>query len=150
MNLLLDANVYIDYIGRKAPYFSDAQKIIMACFFGDVRLWLPSQSATDAFYVLSKYIDGVKLQKAMSKSFELIHMVSLTGEDVRGALQLGWDDLEDCLIAISAQKANADFIVTRNAGDFVRSSIPAIAPADWVKMMKDERGLAYGEESLKP
>ena len=54
MNLLLDTNVFIDYLGRKEPYYSDARQIVMAAFFGDVKLWVPAQSVTGAFYVLSK------------------------------------------------------------------------------------------------
>lgn len=54
MNLLLDTNVLIDYRGRKEPFFPAAQKVVIAGFFGDVRLWAPAQSFVDAFYVLSR------------------------------------------------------------------------------------------------
>ena len=37
MNLLLDTNVLIDYLGRKPPFFEDAERIVAAGYFGDVR-----------------------------------------------------------------------------------------------------------------
>ena len=52
MNLLLDTNVIIDYLGRKEPFFDSAMKIVAAGFFGDATLWMSAGSAKDAFYVL--------------------------------------------------------------------------------------------------
>lgn len=63
MNLLLDANVFIDYLGRKEPFFADARAIVAAGFFGDAKLWVPAQAATDAFYVLNRYVPSERLQK---------------------------------------------------------------------------------------
>jgi predicted nucleic acid-binding protein len=41
--------------------------------------------------------------------------------------------LEDAVVAATAARENADFIVTRNAGDFTKSPVPAISPADFLK-----------------
>lgn len=145
MNLLLDVNVYIDYLGRRDPHFPNAQKIVMAGFFGDVRLWVPAQSVTIAFYVLTKHIGSERVQRAIEKSLELMNLVTLTTEDVRKGLRLHWRDLEDSLVAVSAEKANADFLVTRDGGDFSRSSVPAVTPSEFLQWMQDEKGLTYDE-----
>ena len=96
MNLLLDTNVLIDYLGRKDPFFSSAQKVVIAGFFGDARLWVPSQSVVDAFYVLNRYVDSARLQAAILKALTVIEPVDLTGASLERAARLGWDDLEDC------------------------------------------------------
>ena len=70
MNLLLDTNVYIDFLGRRPPFFEPACKVIAAGFFGDAKLWLPAHSANDAFYVLSRYQKAETVQRAMLESFE--------------------------------------------------------------------------------
>ena len=44
MNLLLDTNVLIDYLGRKEPFFANAERIVAAGFFGDATLWMAAQS----------------------------------------------------------------------------------------------------------
>ena len=102
MNLLLDTNVLIDYLGRKEPFFLSAQKVVIAGFFGDARLWVPSQSVVDAFYVLSRYVDSARLQAAILKALTVIEPVDLTGASLDRAARLGWDDFEDCLIALAA------------------------------------------------
>ncbi len=145
MNLLLDTNVLIDYLGRKDPFFEPAKKLIIAAFFGDVKLWVPAQSATDAFYVLAHYMNPAKVQKSIVKALELIAPVDLTGADLERAARLSWDDMEDCLISIAANKANADYLITRDAAGFARSSIPILSPTAWAQLMREEHGLDYDE-----
>ena len=72
MNLLLDTNVLIDYLGRKEPFFANAERIVAAGFFGDATLWMAAQSPKDAFYVLERYIDPQRIQQALLKAYEII------------------------------------------------------------------------------
>ena len=64
------------------------------------------------------------------------------------AAKLGWRDYEDCLIALAAEKVHADYVITRGAKGFLRSSVPPISPAAWLEKMECERGLAYGAVNL--
>lgn len=148
MNLLLDTNVLIDYLGRKPPYFPAAQRVVAAGFFGDARLWVSTQSLKDAFYVLDHYLDSQKIQRAMLKACEVVTPVALSGEECLRAARLGWDDYEDCLIALAAEKVKADYLVTRDLKGFSRSPVPAVSPEDWLSSMRQERGLEYGEVVL--
>ena len=145
MNLLLDTNVLIDYLGRKEPFFLSAQKVVIARFFGDARLWVPSQSVVDAFYVLSRY---ARLQAAVLKALTVIEPVDLTGASLERAARLGWDDLEDCLIALAAERVGADYLITRDAKGFARSTVPAVSPDAWLNIMREEHSLDYGEVQL--
>lgn len=148
MNLLLDTNVFIDYLGRKEPYFPAAKKIVIAALFGDVTLWVPSQSVVDAFYVLSHYVNNAQLQAAIVKALERITPVDLTGSQITRAATLGWDDLEDCLIALAAEKIGADFLITRDAKGFTRSMVPTLSPNEWLTHMEKEHRLVYDEIDL--
>ena len=145
MNLLLDTNVVIDYLGRKPPFFEDACKVVAAGYFGDARLWVAVQSLKDAFYVLERYVDSLKIQQAIVKLCEVVRPIGLTGEEAVRAARLQWPDYEDCLIALAAQKADADYLVTRDAKGFDRSLVPVISPKDWLALMGRDSGLKYGE-----
>ena len=147
MNLLLDTNVLIDYLGRKAPFYNPARKLVIAAFFGDVRLWTPAQSVVDAFYILERYVDTDRLQAVIIKALELISPVDLTGLDLRRAAALSWPDMEDCLIALAANKANADYLITRDVQGFDRSSVPVLTPLEWVDLIQRDHGLNYDEDS---
>ena len=148
MNLLLDTNVYIDYLGGREPFAKPARKLVAAGFFGDVRLWVPAQSVTDAFFVLRKFKSSRSIQNAMGNSFKMINVVDVTARDATRAVDLQWDDLEDCLIALSAQKANADYLVTRDAKGFKRSAVPTATPNQIATMLWEEHGLDYEELKL--
>ena len=148
MNLLLDTNVLIDYLGRKAPFFDAAQRIVAAGFLGDVRLWTSVSSLKDAFYVLDHYLDSACVQRAIASACEVIVPVDLSGEEALRAAKLGWRDYEDCLIALAAEKVHADYVITRDAKGFSRSSVPPISPAAWLEEMEREHGLAYGVVNL--
>lgn len=78
----------------------------------------------------------------------MIAPVDLTGGALERAAHLGWDDLEDCLIALAAEKAGADYLITRDAKGFSRSAVPALSPDAWAALMREERGLDYGEAPL--
>lgn len=148
MNLLLDTNVLIDYLGRKPPFFGSAQRVVAAGFFGDAKLWTPVQSLKDAHYVLNRYVDSQSIQKAILAACEVITPIGLTGEDAIRAARLGWQDYEDCLIALAADKARADYLITRDLRSFDRSPVPTMAPDEWLRLMEKRRGLSYGNISL--
>lgn len=147
MNLLLDTNILIDYLGRKPPFYGSAQKLFIAACYGDVRLWVPSQSFADAFFVLRKYMDAAVLQKVILSALGQVTPVDLTGADLVQAAELSWLDMEDCLIAIAANKAHADHLITRDARGFERSMVPALTPLSWEQLM-EERGIVYDEVEL--
>ena len=56
-----------------------------------------------------------------------------------------WEDFEDCLIWRAAKKIKADYIVTRNTADFVRSDIPVLTPAKFFSTIETEQNLVYEE-----
>ena len=143
MKLLIDTNVIIDYLGRKPPFFPNAERIMAAGYFGDAELWASSQSFKDAFFVLAHYVDSSSLQDAIAHLLEIVHPVDLTGEDMIAATQLKWPDLEDCLIALSAQKAKADYLVTRDRKGFERSPVPVTSPTEWLDYMRANKRITY-------
>lgn len=144
MNLLLDTNVVIDYLGKQQPFFGNAEKLIAMGFFGDAQLWAPAQSFKDAFYVLSHYVNPDRVQQAIAKLLEVVKPVDLTGDDIAAAVRLQWDDLEDCLVSVSAGKVRADYLVTRDRKGFERSMVPAISPEDLLSRILVEQGVEYG------
>ncbi|MDO4400218.1 MAG: PIN domain-containing protein [Coriobacteriia bacterium] len=142
MNLLVDTNVFIDYLGRKPPYFENAQRLAAAGFFGDASLWLPAQSAKDAFYALSHYVSPVHVQDALLEAFAVFKPVSLNADDLVRAARLKWDDYEDCLVALCAEHVQADYIITRDAEGFARSPVPTLTPGEWIATQRG-RGIEY-------
>lgn len=137
MNLLLDTNILIDYMGRKPPFCEAAQNVMAAGFFGDAKLWAPASSMKDIFHVLSRYMHSEDLQRLFCELCKVVSLVGLTQEDVVRAARLEWEDFEDCLVAMCAEKVKADYIITRDADGFSRSSVPPMHPKEWLRIMQD-------------
>lgn len=150
MNVLLDTCVVIDYLGRKEPFFRDAELVMAAGFFHDAKLWIAGQSLNDAFYVLRKYLPAAHIQQAILELLDVVTPVSLAADDYQRAVRQSWDDFEDCLMALCAQKARADYLITRDGTGFARSAVPPITPADWLALMQEQKNLSYGAISLEP
>lgn len=143
MNLLLDTNVIIDYLGRKPPFFESAEKIVAAGYFGDARLWAPAQSFKDAFYVLMHYVESSQVQAAILELTNVVTPVDLTADDIIAAARLNWPDFEDCLVAVCASKVKADYLVTRDRNGFGRSMVTPISPDGWLDHMKEHERLTF-------
>jgi len=44
-------------------------------------------------------------------------------------------DFEDSVVSAIANRNEADYIITRNVDDFVKSSVQAISPSDFLKII---------------
>ena len=53
------------------------------------------------------------------------------------------DDLEDCLVALCAQSARADYLVTRDTKGFSRSLVPVVSPSEWLALMEQRHALCF-------
>ena len=54
-------------------------------------------------------------------------------DNVRLALELGWDDFEDSIQYIVGENLIVEYIITRNLQDFKHGSISAVAPEEFLR-----------------
>lgn len=144
MKLLLDTCIIIDYCGRREPFFRNAEKVMATGFFGDAELFVPSQSVNDAFYVLKKRGDPLEVQKVLSNLLRIVRVVVPLPKDYERAFRKQWTDLEDCMVSLSAEQVQADYIVTRDERGFEKSTVPAISPDALLSKIEHDVGVEYG------
>ena len=118
--------------------------------FGDVEIWTAPQSYLNIFYVLSKTQEPATLQNALSMSLERINVCSTGHSDVKSALDAGWDDAEDALIAHSCKSVAADYLLTRDEkqAGFQQLDIPALTPEEFFDLVETTYGISYAEIDL--
>ena len=143
MNLLLDTDVFVDFVGRRPPFFESAERIVAAGYFADVRLWVSNQSMESAFRTLKQYASPKDVQRAMVQTCDLVSPVGLSADEMLRAARLEWDDYSHCLIALCAEKVKASYIITRRPEGFARSCVKAISPEEWLNLIEQEKGLTY-------
>ena len=150
MKLFLDTNALIDLVAQREPYASDVRKLCVAAFFGDVQLWVSTQSYADAYYVLSRSASQSEVKKALAATLEFFLAVGTSAADLKPALESDWDDVEDYLIAHSANRTGADFFVTRDRRLSKKCPVKALTAAEVLRYLEAEKGLAYDEVCLSP
>lgn len=133
MKLCFDTNVVIDILARSEAY----PESYYACDIANVRRFescISATSVTDVAYVLHRFgHSNAAVKRALKRMFELFDVFDVNESDCRSAVDSSMGDLEDALLSIAAQRNGADMLITRDKKGFKRSTVPFMAPKDFVK-----------------
>lgn len=143
MRVLLDTNVLIDLYTQRPPNGDIAQKLLAMREFGDAELWVSAKSFTDVFYVLRKTYNSELIQNAFDESYQWLEICSIDASDIHLAGSRKWDDFEDCLVDVCAEKIKADFLITRDESGLISAHTQVINPTDFFNYLQEEHGLVY-------
>lgn len=148
MKLLLDTNALIDFLACRKPYVDAIRKLCIGSVFGDLQLWVSTQSFADAFYVLRKSKDEAAVKQAMLASLEFFLPCGTYAADLKPALESDWPDLEDYLVAHSTKHIQAEYLITRDTELIDRSPAPALDAAAFLAYWEETQRLVYDEIDL--
>ncbi|MCL2136552.1 MAG: PIN domain-containing protein [Coriobacteriia bacterium] len=146
MKLFLDTNVIMDYIGKRGDDGVTAELLQLTKAFGDADLVVSAKSYTDVFFTLRRYMDTSTLQQAILDTLSLYQVCAIDADDIAAACQMGWDDFEDALITVAAEKCGADYLITRDVS-FRKARVPLLTPQGFFDLMR-EMGITYSIVSL--
>lgn len=137
MKILIDANVLIDYLAEREPFFNDAREIISLCYSKKLYGFVAAHSITNGLYILR----NMPLEKLKAMFRQILSVLTVIGIDEAKLLAVlndpDFSDLEDCLQAVCAADYGLDYIVTRDRKDFAGSTVPAIAPPEFLALIND-------------
>jgi len=134
MKIMLDTNVILDIIEKREPFFSDSYQVFLKSAAGEYEAIIGASSVTDIYYIARKNCKDAN--QALSYIIDLLKIttsVDTKAVDIQEALKLNFNDFEDAVIAATASREGADYIITRNAGDFNNSPVPAMTPTDFLE-----------------
>lgn len=149
MKILLDTNALIDLVAVRKPYVNDIKKLCIAAVFGDLQIWVSTQSYADAYYVLRKHASAEEVKHALLATLDIFMVCGTYAEDFRRALESDWNNIEDYLIAHASKHIPAKYLITRDKKLIERSPINAMSAQEFLGMLERDYGLAYDEGSLK-
>lgn len=144
MKLFLDTNILIDKLANRQPFVEDVKELCVAKFFGDVELLVSVQSYLDALFVMHKYASQVALRQSCIESYKFFNVVDMEKANLLLGLESDWPDVEDFVIARTAEVVGADFLITRDVDGFKDSKVQAVSPKSFIKLLKDEYNVEYG------
>ena len=132
--ILVDTNVLLDYFLTREPFFNDAKQIIEKCAEGKINACIAAHSVSNMFFILRKTYDVKERRELLLSLFEIFDVEGIDSEKLmKGLKNETFSDFEDCLQMECAESFCAQYIVTRNAADYVTSNIPAVTPTEYLE-----------------
>jgi predicted nucleic acid-binding protein len=137
MKVVIDNNIIIDFFGEDTEFKKAAEEIFSLIRIGKIKPFVCVNSLTDIYYVLKKVKVFKDAKAVISVLITVTNIIPLYNNDCKAALMLPMNDFEDAIIAVSAKKVGADFIVTRDS-DFIKaaSGVRAITPSELFARIK--------------
>ncbi|MDR2578294.1 MAG: PIN domain-containing protein [Chitinispirillales bacterium] len=131
LTVLIDTDVLIDSMTNREPFTRNAKDLIDKSHKKAINAYLAPHSISNIFYILRKVYSVSERKQALFDLCQSVSIAFMGKEAVFNALtDENFDDIEDGLQAECAKAVNADYIVTRDIEDYIRSPIPAISPGD--------------------
>lgn len=135
MKLLIDANILLDVLQRRAPHYEASALVWKLCETGQVEGCVSALSIANLIYVMRRELDPERVEAVLERLALIFRVVDLTASDIERAARCRWSDFEDALQSVVAERVRADFIITRNVRDFKQSRIPAFSPSEYLQRM---------------
>jgi len=135
LKILLDTNIVIDNLARRDEY-GESLTILNLCEDGVLEGVITTVTIMDVMYVMRKYLGYEEIRSAVQILMQIVDIVPALKRDINTAFIGSFNDFEDAVQASCAERAKADYIVTRNVKDFKKSSIPAVTPDNLLKLLK--------------
>jgi hypothetical protein len=130
MRVLLDTDVLLDVALAREPHVDHSAAVLQWAQAGG--------EAAVAWHSLTNCSDLLKGGRPfLNNLLKLVDVAPVGSDDARLALGLPMSDVEDAFQAAAAVAWKADLIVTRNLPDYRKSPVPAISPADFLKMLEN-------------
>lgn len=135
MRLFIDANVILDVLADREPWVQDSAAVLSLLDEAGVQGLVAAHSVTTLFYLGSKHLGRPRTVSALLDLLDHVTVTPLDQDLLLRALSLGWNDVEDAVQAISAQRARADYLVTRNPSDFPSTAVAVVTPRELIAIL---------------
>jgi predicted nucleic acid-binding protein len=117
--IFLDTNIFIDHLMDRNPH---SREVIQLCEMDALNGYASSSCFYTIAYYIGKYTK-LDIRKSLEGYSELVELIPTTRENLYGAYQSGFKDMEDAFQYFTAQNiSNLDYFVTNNLSDFKYAS----------------------------
>ena len=133
--ILIDTNVLLDYVLTREPFYEDAKNIVIVCADGKIKGCIAAHSISNMFFILRKDYNAKERREILVNLCSIFDVEGIDKTKLMAGLQNeNISDFEDCLQMECAKTYGAEYIVTRNVGDYTSSEIKAIMPKDYLRL----------------
>ena len=135
MTIALDLHVVLDVLQHRQPHYQDSADVLSRSRTGEITAILSGHGVTTLWYILDKAASPVTANQTVDWLLNHFEIAAAEKAAFQDARRLPMTDFEDAVVATLAQRAECDYIVTRNVPDFAGSPVPAITPTDFLNLL---------------
>ena len=131
--VFIDANIAIDLMCERTPWFGDALSLFSLADKGDIELYCSSLTLATAAYIMeTRKMSSDDIKETIAHFCQVCLTTCVDSNVVQQAIRSSFDDFEDALQYFSAKTIDANIIITRNLRDFAASDIPVMTAEDYL------------------
>ena len=139
MNVFYDANVLLDVLLKREPFYKDSARAWTLAELGRLQGYVSAVSFPNIFYVLQRTRGREDAARAVRTMLDIFNAVTCDAQVVYRAIDSAMPDFEDAVQYFSALRAGADCILSRNQGDFPRRpAVPVLSPGEFLAQLETE------------
>jgi predicted nucleic acid-binding protein len=128
MKILLDANIALDVLLERQPFYVSGIKVL-SLSRGGIELFLSASTVTDIYYIIRKQLkDKAAALTLLKNLLASVEIAAVTNNEIHRAIDLNWSDLEDAVQYAAGETIAVDYLVTRNISDFTVIGFPVVTP----------------------
>jgi len=128
MKILIDANVALDVLLERQPFYISGVKIL-SLSKGGIELFLSASTVTDIYYIIRKELKDKEAALTLLKNLLAnVDVAAVTNNEIHRAIALHWSALEDAVQYAAGETIDVDYLVTRNISDFSSAHYPVVTP----------------------
>ena len=136
MKILFDTNVILDLLLDREPFSTPAARLFSLVDTGDLTGFICATTVTTVHFLARRTVGDRRAREEIGKLMDLFEVAAVNRVVLEGAMASKFTDFEDAVLHQSALNVDADGIVTRNAGDFKRATIPVYAPEELDRLVQ--------------
>lgn len=130
MVLLIDANVILDVLMNRQDFVRDSSMIWKLCETEKAKGYVSALTFANLVYIMRKQLNPEAIEDIYRKLSLIFTFTDLSVSDLTRAAELNWNDFEDSVQSVTAERIHADYIITRNVRDFSKSKVMAFTPSE--------------------
>ena len=132
MKLLIDANILLDVLQNREPHVRASSVIWKLCETEKAKGYVSALTFANLVYIMRRELDPKKIEDTLQALSLIFEFADFSTSDLSRAAELNWNDFEDAVQSVTAERLHADYIITRNVRDFVRSKVIAFTPTELI------------------
>lgn len=130
MVLLIDANILLDVLMNRQEFVTDSSMIWKLCETEQAKGYISVLTYANIMYIMRKQLTPEKIEEVFHKLNLIFEFTDFSPMILEKSVNMKWPDFEDTVQSATAEAIHADYIVTRNIKDFVKSKVVAFTPGE--------------------